>query len=88
MENIVEKDKIAHFERFPPFPQCLPKTFFFQCVEMSIYGVYMEERVESCLLCSNPLRRCIKPPFTRAWLNDIIIVIAMLRYPDHEDRIF
>ena len=37
MENIVEKGKIAHFEQFHLFPQCIPKAFFLYCVKMGIY---------------------------------------------------
>ena len=38
IENIVEKGEIAHFVQFHLFPQCFSKSFFLQCVKMSIYG--------------------------------------------------
>ena len=33
IENIVEKDKIAHFEQFYLSPQCFPKDFFFNVLK-------------------------------------------------------
>ena len=41
IENVVEKDEIAHFEQFHLFPQCFPSFiffFFFLCIKMSKYG--------------------------------------------------
>ena len=34
----MEKGDIAHFEQFQLLPRCFPKTFFLQCVRMSIHG--------------------------------------------------
>ena len=36
MENIVKKGEIAQNEQFHLSPRCFPKTFFLQCVKMSI----------------------------------------------------
>ena len=36
MENIVEKDEIAHSEQFQLFPQCFPKAFFFSVLKVAL----------------------------------------------------
>ena len=42
IENIVEKGEIDHFEQLHLFPQCFPKAFFFNVLNL----VYVEERIE------------------------------------------
>ena len=37
----MEKGEIAQNEQFHLFPQCFLKSFFLQCVKMSIYGAIM-----------------------------------------------
>ena len=46
MENVVEKDEIAHYEQFHLFPQYFLKAFFFNALKR----VYMEERVYHAIL--------------------------------------